>query len=536
MPDNMYSSESNNILDLQSWLQEVGFVAHPFEQLAADQTFDIDIEAYFEPFPFFEEIIKPKCTFLFLNRGMGKSTSRVILEKRCEDSLKTDQAILAVPYIDFHELIKKEGEVTLEDHIQAILRQAVPKLYDVIIETRRGRLVQGLPEEYKKDLAWFVQKYSQRLNPRSVARQIYRIQGLSEEERKELLKAVTKVGTQALTEVAKSMLPGVQLLAGVADVLAGIQLSDDDDLKQIYHHSPLDLMARFAEIAEALDMKHIYILVDRVDEYAQIHQFPKAANMLKSLVEAIPLLEMSPYAFKFFLPLELRDDLTQHLRSDRFDVYTYHWHKKDLGTLLETRLAAFYDDKIQGEERISFLRLFESEANKRVPDIVEEILEYANASPRNLLKLAKTIIDEHTRIPPIDLFITQETYTRALSQFAQEQIRWRALDTPSIDKLSRLKLAGRQTLLDLIKRDLKPSESADSIRRRLSIWENSDKFYAPHFSLIDIVEALGEPAVEARKIAQTWEEAGLISIHYRLIDESLAQYLYASTEEEQDGR
>jgi hypothetical protein len=528
------SSVPDEFLDLEGWLKDSGFKPgiHPLEKLVADE--DKYIEQYFVPFPFFEEVGKAKCTFLFLNRGTGKSASRLMLEAQCERSLKTKEAALAVSCTDFHDLIQKD-EVILEDHIEAILHEAVPRLYDIIIKTRRGKLIEGLAEEYKKDLAWFVQLYSQRLNPRSVARQIYQIQGLGEEERKKLLQGGIRLGTKALEEVTKATLPGVGLLIDVANTLAGIELSDSDNLKEIYR-SPLDLMARFAEIAEALDIKHIYILIDRVDEYAQIYQYEKAAEMIKPLIEAIPLLEMSPYAFKFFLPAEIRDFLAHHLRSDRFDVYTYTWSKTELKKLFERRLSVCSDENVvpSEEERKSFLRLFEEPARDRMPNIVEEMLEYAGGSPRNLFKLAKTILDEHTRTSPISSYISLKTYERALSKFADEQIYWRALDIPSVKKLSQLNLSDRYTLVDLIKRDLKPNESDSNILQLVKAWEDKDRFYAPHFSLIDIVQSLGEPEVQAREIAKIWENAGLVSAHYKIIDESLARYLYAVSREEQD--
>ncbi|MCP4356235.1 MAG: hypothetical protein GY793_11560 [Proteobacteria bacterium] len=104
--------------DINSWLQHHGFKPdnHPFEQLVAET--DQRLGEYFKQFPYFEQIEKPKCSFLFLQRGSGKSANRVMLKKQCDNSLKSGgpDAKLAVVYTDFHQLIQKK-QVTITDHI-----------------------------------------------------------------------------------------------------------------------------------------------------------------------------------------------------------------------------------------------------------------------------------------------------------------------------------------------------------------------------------------------------------------------------------
>ncbi len=316
----------------------------------------------------------------------------------------------------------------------------------------------------------------------------------------------------------ENIVPGASVLFDLASVFLNTK-TDQEKLSQV-EHSPLDLMIRFAGIAYKFNIKSIYILIDRVDEYAKIFDYEKIAEILKPLTETIPLLEMPPYAFKFFLPIKLRDKLSVYLRSDRFDIYEYTWQPDELKIMFEKRLSAYCDNhKIVEEGRHrDFKRLF-SDKN----DIVPEMVRFADKSPRNLLKLAKIIFDEHTRSNHIDELISQKTYERALSVFSKEQIEWRSHENQSVKELSKLDLDKNRVLENLLERDY-----GDNLANRtVEKWYKNDRFTAPHFSLTDIIRSLNIPKSEAREKAREWEDAGVITAHYKIEDESLARFLFA---------
>lgn len=495
--------------DITTWLQFHGFKQHPFEQLVAET--DPKLSEYFEQFPFFEEVEKPRTGFLFLQRGTGKSANRVILERRCDKSLETgENTKLAVPYTDFYRLFQKE-KITLADHVEEILREAVPRLYEVGIKTDK---IRKLPEEYSKDLIWFIAHYPHRLNPKTIEDQIQKMEGLSEEQKKEILAKLIILPKKFF----ETFVPGSQLALDAVAALANIKEAKGEPLPKI-EQSPLDLMTRFAEIAAKLGINHIYILIDRADEYAQIHDYKKTAAMLKPLIEAIPLLEMPHYAFKFFLPDEIKSELLSHLRTDRFDIHSYKWKNDELSKMFEKRLSAYCDKQIAPEE--SFMQLFSEDFRDK--NLINEMIQFSNHSPRNLLKLAKIIFDEHTRFPSIKQFISKETYEKALSDFAQDQISWRSQREPSVKELGQIDLTRRLSLPELLKRDLNRESAEEMINK----WEKEDRFFAPHFSLTDVIRSLNIPKIQAREIAQKWEDEGLVTSHYKIKDESLTRYIFA---------
>ena len=500
--------------DTMTWLEFHGFKAHPFEHLTADA--DHELSNYFESFPFLREIEKPtRCSFLFMRRGTGKSANRIILTEQCEKSLKTSEQKLAVPYTDFSRLIKKD-KVTLADHVEEILREAVPRLYDLCIQ--RG--IEKLPEEFAKDFVWFIRRYSDKLDPRSITMQLDKIENLSDEQKKNAFAKIMEIFKGQVQKPLENLIPGASVLFDLASVFMNIK-TDQEKLSQI-EHSPLDLMSRFAEISKKFNIKYIYILIDRVDEYAKIFDYEKAAEILKPLTETIPLLEMPPYAFKFFLPIKLRDKLSAHLRSDRFDMYDYEWQPDELKKMFQKRLSAHCDKTKIGDEaaRSDFKRLF---SDKK--DFVSEMIRFADKSPRNLLKLAKIIFDEHTRSNQIDELISKDTYERGLSVFAKEQIEWESHEKPSVKELGELDLDKHRFLEHLLERDFNINDI--SAHQTVEKWQKNDRFAAPHFSLTDVIRSLNIPKSEAREKARQWEDAELVTAHYKIEDESLARFLFA---------
>ena len=47
---------------------------------------------------------------------------------------------------------------------------------------------------------------------------------------------------------------------------------------------------------------------------------PGLVEMLKPIVSYVSILEMRPFAFKFFLPSEMHSKLKPHIREDRFTI------------------------------------------------------------------------------------------------------------------------------------------------------------------------------------------------------------------------
>ncbi len=567
------SEQKEKFENATHWLNEQGFQQHPFEILTADNDENIGInspDGYFQQFPYFDRIAAPgETSFLFLRRGDGKSANKRMLEKLCNATLnrssdddyqqapdndvpKEPDRQLAVSHTDFHELIA-EDNVTLREHVDAILGQAVPLLLQYLLDTDEGNKLVAANKENNEELlydfAWFVTKYSRRLSPRSIK---WQLDTLSKDEKAKtnLLKNIlAKPVTKAAGKIISSAVPGGELLEFLVEPVLGLLDSNPESGNEIPEitHSALVLMARFAEIAQAAGIKDIFILIDRVDEYAHIYDYKRAVAMLHPLISAIPLLEMPAYSFKFFLPREMKPELKAYIRTDRFAIYEYQWQPYDLKKLFRNRLAAYAlkpQDKKQTEtpnvpalpvstsennsvedfqergEQSDFTRLLDFPINE--DELLTEMIRYSGNSPRGLLKLGKQILDEHTRPDEFSSKISFQTYKKALAKFANEQLEQIAVSTPSIRQIRKLRLLRRKTLADMIgqKTGLDPVQAAKD-------WEREGLLTA-HFTLYDIIEYLNQPKQEAFETARRWEKDGLVSILFNIKNEQFWLYLKQS--------
>lgn len=507
----------------EEWLEFQGFEngVHPFESLAAEN--DPNIEKYFIPIDYFEEIEKPKTTFLFLPRGTGKSANRMLLSIRCEKTLDTSDPEVRLPitYTDFHRLIHKKN-VTLRDHVDGILRELVPRLLEVGMKYNR---LKDLSKNAMYDLVWFLAHYPEQLYAEAVQKQILEIKGLSDAEKQEIATKLLKLPTKFLEQYV----PGVGLLSNAFETLVSTPFKPVDIPK--LERSPLELMSCAYEIAKELQIDKIYIFIDRIDEYCDIHDEDKAVQLIRPMLETIPLLELPGFVFKFFLPLEYRPQLLQHLRTDRLDEFSYEWKDDDLKAILGKRLNHYctFDDE---KTRRSFARLFQ----KKDESIVNEIVRYADRSPRNMLKLAKRIIDEHTKKGPegggIEAEISDETYRRAISIFAADQIHWRSRKNEIIAQLGRLDLSQRKTVESLIEEDprIDFKEEELSGEKIIQRWQEDHGFEYPDFTIDDVIRFLGVSKTQAQDIARQWEDAGLIQSHFKIVDKGLSTYVHTKRE------
>lgn len=116
---------------VQGWLNEVGFVYHPFRGVSAE--WDENLEEHFIQHPSFDMIRGLDSVALFAPRGSGKTSNCLMLERRClKGHCKED--IFPIRYTDFSRLVNDLPAISLEAHIECILRVATSTLFDFLVK------------------------------------------------------------------------------------------------------------------------------------------------------------------------------------------------------------------------------------------------------------------------------------------------------------------------------------------------------------------------------------------------------------------
>ncbi len=409
---------------INDWLEKKGFESHPFGDYVAERDKNLKEETFIQ-FPYYTKIEQSdRPIFLFLKRGMGKSANRLMLERRLEidESIDyPDDIDIFVQYIDFFNLFQKDT-VKAEHHIENILIKVVSKLYYVTTTPKRIESIEKLTDKEREDFIWFLKKYSDCLNESSLKKQIITV-AEKQQWNKEHVKEIAQLGVNVIKDVFKIPVLGDNSFIKALSLLFDVTSSKDTNVGLPgVSHSQISLMECLGEIAKSLKIKNIIILVDGIDEFAKPKDFQRVANILKPFVEVARLFEIKPFSFKFFIPYEIYNDLKDSIREDRFESeFGEEWHTDQLKRLLEKRLdCSCKRDMFDSNARENFLRLFQDES--RSLDIVSQIVNLADKSPRKLILICKMIIDEHISLSSIPDDISKETFDKAMDKFKQKNL------------------------------------------------------------------------------------------------------------------
>lgn len=129
--------------------------------------------------------------------------------------------------------------------------------------------------------------------------------------------------------------------------------------------------------------------------------------LLQPLLDELPAFEKLHVWFKFFLPLELANRLTNYPNS----FIMGEWQSADFQRLLAARFRA------AGSRRVRWDDL----AADDLPDSLDQALaKAANGSPRRYLHLIHALIDAHALRDPLDRFISLDDWSRMRTDWTHE--------------------------------------------------------------------------------------------------------------------
>ena len=354
---------------LWRWLDRFGFVDDPFALYEADHERSC-LPFFFVDRPYVHDVLgdpaRPQAAFLMASRGGGKTATREMVAYECAHAQLRRRA-LAVRYLDFSPLLEQVGgdlsQLGVDHHVRTILRYTLKAL------------AEDVPPTYFDLLEGF---------------------------------------DRALL---------MTYAAEFADAVTSLKLSrivQDEPVKLNWDDlTPLEMLQTLTEIVTRLGRspeiryQALYVLVDRVDETAA---GPEAAvSLLTPLVSQGPLLEISCVAFKFFLPIEVGEQLRQAvaMRPDRVCIRTITWHATALREMVEQRLSYYSHERIQ--------RLEELCTSGAKASVMERLIKECEGSPRTLLRLCQSLIHHHVEhADTTRTLISRSDLTDTLHDFAHQ--------------------------------------------------------------------------------------------------------------------
>ncbi len=430
-----YKKGSNtNMLEeraLDFWLLSHGFDSNPFAskeadfEAASDQSRVVD---YFVRAVWVEQILgdiyQPRSAVLAARRGFGKSASRLMVEYECQRG-RLSGKILAGNYTNFGRVLaaqRGESKESLHQaHLHCIVNICCLALLNFLRE--QPERIEGLGYGGRYRLSALISGYTDLNDPFRLDETLRRV-NINEQvlNSQSFIEAVRAHTLAALLDEAKvgRIRPWLELL--------GQATAFDGPLPPL----SLNLIEDIARLTRLSGLQAVYLLVDRVDELPETAADPAAgAELLRSLVADLRLMEIPGLAFKFFLPDEVASLLfnSHDIRPDRLTRYQIQWTTEQLVNFLHNRMLAY-----SSANQLSSLAPFCEVGFANEVD--EEISRMAEGSPRNLLRLAELFIIEHCNGPEINGPLRREELERAYQKLQaglqQEQAAYRATEAEII--------------------------------------------------------------------------------------------------------
>jgi DNA-binding winged helix-turn-helix (wHTH) protein len=335
---------------VDAWLEAQGFTSNPFAVWEADS--EPKLSNHFIHMSWFDQICgdprNPRSAILFAKRGYGKTACRREVARLCGPQHRPPALIVQ---IIAYEWILSEGlqSITLQRYLTYIVRQAMQEIWSKL-QRRKSRRSALLDNE-------------------QLALDFYAL--------------MRWAGTREA-----ALLP--------------VRDFSDDQLSRLVDYyrnqaEPMDILQKLVELAQAAGYVSVYVLVDRVDELPLTENDMDAAlDLLRPLLGSLSILGSPGIAFKFFLPEELHDLMTQLGigRLDRIHHHHLYWTNDTLLQLLSERLRSYSPMVDLGDAPgvIAFQDLCEQSNDG---DIDKQLVETCEGSPRRLIILANQIVLDH---------------------------------------------------------------------------------------------------------------------------------------------
>ena len=382
---------------LSQWLETAGFKWNPFSEIDAKD--EPHLGEYFIYPVGFGEMLGRNSAVLYAPRGGGKTANRRMVEHFCAIG-EVEGRVFSVTYDDFQGVIQRTRgsleSVTARTHVEAILRNALPLLFDHLVQN--PELVDNF--ENLAYLRQFIKQFTDcladyRLN------QSLRETGVT---KKDIVGALADKNLAGLlSSVVEDYRPRVRLVAVLLE-----QGAAEVSLDEL---TPTELLKRLFDLVKTVGFDALFILVDNVDGLPETDGNPHAcATLLSALVGTASLMSLPGVFFKFFLPPDTKPLL------DRFRAFSIEqvrpvrvdWQDEKLHQVLQERLKAATQE---GRPPITSLDAVSEERLRGKID--RELMRYSK-TPRDLMLLGKEVFRAHIRRSPEKAYITVEDLELAL--------------------------------------------------------------------------------------------------------------------------
>lgn len=372
-------------------LRNLGFESDPFLKTNADE--EERLQEYFVAPPFFSAVYgsynDPKSSIVFAPRGGGKTA----LKRKIELS-SVDQPFLCVTYNQFDTSGKKISEIDLEYHTNNIIRLILVALLTAIEKEGLAKL----SVEDRHYLYLLIKHNLLQIEQHQLKSAIDSVQNFEDKAKEWWNKFTGPIGF-----VLNGLLEKIGLSATEISKFSNQGGSLGNTFQQL---------TLLQQLAEKIGFIAIYVLIDKIDETDITGTAEKSFQFISPLLSNLQLLELKNYSFKFFLWDLLIDQYRDIARPDRVKYYRLEWKAEQLEKMLSSRVKAYSNNRILSLQSISNFSATNS--------LDLTISFFSNESPRNAVRISKSIIDFQSEIDDSSPVITDESINQGIKSISED--------------------------------------------------------------------------------------------------------------------
>lgn len=429
-------------MEIKEWLQVWQFEHNPFV------IFDADRDPYLQTAmventslrSVLLHLEKPSPYVIFAIRGAGKSSMRIDTERYLRQH---QDKVLVISYVEFNELLSevsrprrlpieysanksalarifkrkkeeplpREPRMTLDDHLDYLLKLGIEELYDHIVDSRKEDMLRDNREIAEKFLLLTALYYT----PNDLSSKVAAL-------RRQMEIADYKKRSNFFANKQAKFLAGE-----VYRHIRGVPVSLEGMFKIIqeigpglfeFHGIPrttenrFTLLKSFMELVLYFGLSGVYLLIDRVDEPTSIKGDPEKMRELVTPILDDQLLQIDHLGIVMFLPYELHD-LKKYYRSDRIKtISSINWSAENMIRLIEKRMNV---GRKPGSPPVMLPDIFEEDGESKAQFIVRQL------TPRNAFRLLSIIVEEHCQTVVYGVKISTDVYESAVQRYLIEK-------------------------------------------------------------------------------------------------------------------
>jgi hypothetical protein len=429
-------------MEIKEWLQVWQFEHNPFV------IFDADRDPYLQTAmventslrSVLLHLEKPSPYVIFAIRGAGKSSMRIDTERYLRQH---KDKVLVISYVEFNELLSevsrprrlpieysanksalarifkrkkeeplpREPRMTLDDHLDYLLKLGIEELYEHIVESRKEDMLRDNREIAEKFLLLTALYYT----PNDLSSKVAAL-------RRQMEIAEYKKRSNFFANKQAKFLAGE-----IYRHIRGVPVSLEGTFKIIqeigpglfeFHGIPrttenrFTLLKSFMELVLYFGLSGVYLLIDRVDEPTSIKGDPEKMRELVTPILDDQLLQIDHLGIIMFLPYELHD-LKKYYRSDRIKtISSINWSAENMIRLIEKRMNV---GRKPGSPPVLLADIFEEDGESKAQFIVRQL------TPRNAFRLLSIIVEEHCQTVVYGVKISTDVYESAVQRYLIEK-------------------------------------------------------------------------------------------------------------------